>query len=309
MDVRQLRYFAAIYEAGTLSHAGETLRVAVSALSHHLANLEQELSVPLFLRKPRGMQPTAAGERLYVHAKSILKAMSAAEEDILDAGGEIAGDVSIGMTYSVVKAIGVDLARTMLDDYPKVRLSLTEGLSGATLRHLTTSEVDLAVLYNPPSEPRLKTEAVLDESMVCVGRREIIGDTDAPIRFNDLLDLPIILLRQGSSSRAIMSDVGLLKKMEAKAKLQMNSVQAITGSLTAGLGCVVGTRLVMQDQIESGVLHVRPIVEPALSRTLHVCELSDRPPTFALEAVRGVILSLIGEAVRSGRWEARLASA
>ncbi len=64
MDSRQLRYFAAIYDHGTLSSAAEHLRVAISALSHHLANLERELSAPLFVRKPRGMQPTAAGERL-----------------------------------------------------------------------------------------------------------------------------------------------------------------------------------------------------------------------------------------------------
>lgn len=306
MDSRQLRYFAAIFEQGTLTRAAERERVAVSALSHHLANLEHELSVPLFVRKPRGMQPTAAGERLYAHAKLILKAMASAEQDVIDAGGEIAGEVSVGMAFSAVKAIGVDLARTVLERYPKVKLSLTESLSGSTLMHLMMSEVELALLYNPPTDPRLKTQAVLDERMVCVGKREIIGDTDDPMRFSDLLDLPIIFLRQGVSARAIMNDVALLKKIEARAILQMNSVQAIGGSLLAGLGCTIGTRLFMKERIESGDLHVRPIVEPELSRTLHICELTERPPTYALEAVRAVITALIGEAVRSGLWEATL---
>ena len=79
MDSRQLRYFAAIFEHRTLSNAAENLRVAASALSHHLANLEAELGVTLFDRKPRGMEPTAAGHRLHEHAKAILKAMAAAE--------------------------------------------------------------------------------------------------------------------------------------------------------------------------------------------------------------------------------------
>ena len=140
MDSRQLRYFAAIYEQGTLSNAAETCRVAVSALSHHLANLETEFGAELFVRKPRGLRPTAAGERLYIHAKAILKAMSAAEKDIREAGGDIAGDVSVGMAYSAVKAIGVNLARRIIADYPKVRLSLSESLSGATLLHLMASE-------------------------------------------------------------------------------------------------------------------------------------------------------------------------
>src|SRR5690606_24417277 len=86
----------------------------------------------------------------------------------------------------------------------------------------------------------------------------------------------------------------------------MNSVQAISGSLLAGLGCVIGTRLFMQEHLESGALHFRPVVEPELSRTLYVCEMAERPATFALEAVRADILGLVAEAVRSNRWQARL---
>lgn len=306
MDSRQLRYFAAIYEYRSLSHAAEHMRVAASALSHHLANLEAELGVALFTRKPRGMEATAAGERLYSHAKSILKAMAAAEADIRESGGEVAGEVSIGMAYSAVKAIGVELARRVLDDFPKVQLSLTESLSGATLMHLMSSEVDLALVYNPPSDPLLKTQPVLEETMVCVGKPEIIGDTGEPITFAELLDLPLILLRQGVSARAILDDFNLLKKIEARAKLQMNSVQAIGGSLLAGLGCVIGTKLFMQEHLDSGALHFRPIVEPKLSRTLYICQLADRPPTFALEAIRDLVLDLVGGAVAEDRWEAKI---
>lgn len=308
MDTRQLRYFVAIYEHGALSSASGHVRVATSALSHHLSNLEAELGVSLFTRKPRGMQPTAAGERLYGHAKAILRALSAAEKDIRESGGEVSGEVSVGMAYSAVKAIGVSLAQTVLAEYPKLRLSLSESLSGSTLVHLMQSEVDLALVYNPPADPRLKTQPVLEERMVCVGRKEIIGGTEDPILFRDLLELPIILLRQGVSARAIMDDVGLLKKIEAKAKLQMNSVQAIGGSLIAGLGCVIGTNLFMQEHLESGALHFRPIVEPELSRTLYICEMAERPATFALEAVRKVILDLVADAVRAGKWEAKLLS-
>lgn len=306
MDLRQLRYFAAICEYGSLSHAADHMRVAVSALSHHLANLEVELGTPLFVRKPRGMQRTAAGERLYGHAKVILKAVNTAEADVRGAGGEISGLVSIGMAYSAVKAIGVELATRVLKDYPRVQLALAESLSGSTLAHLMASEVDLALVYNPPSDPVLRTRAVLEERMVCVGKPEIIGHGEDPITVNELLELPIILLRQGISARAIIEDVSLLKKIESRAKLQLNSVQAIAGSIVAGLGCVIGTKLFMQDQLESGAVHYRPIIEPQLSRTLYICELADRPPTYAIETMRDLILSLVSAAVRDGRWEARL---
>jgi LysR family nitrogen assimilation transcriptional regulator len=306
MDLRQLRYFAAIMEHGTLSQAAENMRVAASALSHHLANLEEELGVPLFERKPRGMEPTAAGHRLHDHAKQILRALAAAKDDVREAGGQISGSVSVGMAYSATKAIGVSLAKRVLTEFPRVELALTESLSGATLVNLMTSEVDLALVYNPPSDAALRVRPVLEERMVCVGKRELIGDTDAPISFTDLLELPIILLRQGVSARAIMDDVNLLKKLESRARLQMNSVQGIAGSLEEGLGCAIGTKLFMHDQLASGAVHFRPIVEPELSRTLYLCELAARPPTFALEAIRKLILELVRTAVVEGRWEASL---
>lgn len=306
MDLRQLRYFAAIMEHGTLTQAAVHLRVAGSALSHHLGNLEAELGTQLFERRARGMEPTAAGYRLHEHARAILKAFAAAEADIRQAGGKISGTVSIGMAYSAVKAIGVDLATRVLSDYPDVELALSESLSGATLVHLMASEVDLALVYNPPADAALRTRPVLEERMVLVGKREIIGESDDPITFDELLELPMILLRQGVSARAILDDVSLLKKIESRAKLQMNSVQAIAGSLEAGLGCLIGTKLFMQDQLARGTVHFRPIIEPELSRKLYLCELTSRPPTFALEAIQKLILELVRKAVENGRWDARL---
>ncbi|MFW8637393.1 LysR family transcriptional regulator [Cribrihabitans pelagius] len=55
MESRQLRYFAAIYEHGSLAQAAGHLNAAASALNHHLANLEAELGAQLFLRRPRGL--------------------------------------------------------------------------------------------------------------------------------------------------------------------------------------------------------------------------------------------------------------
>lgn len=304
MNSKQLAYFTAIYETGTLTKASGQVRVAVSALSHHLANLEAELGTDLFVRKPRGMVPTAAGNRLYEHAKSILRSIAAAESDLRDAGREIAGDVSIGLAYSAVKAIGVTLFQRVLEDYPKLRLSLSESLSGSTLLHLMDSEVDLALVYNPPQDAGLRTQAVLEERMVCVGKPDLIGNTSDPIRFDELLELPLIILRQGLSARALMDDAALLKRLESKARFQMNSVYAIAGSLQAGLGCAIGTSLFMKEHLESGVLAARPIVEPELSRTLFMCELADRPATFALETVRNLTINLALQAIGDGTWDA-----
>ena len=306
MDSRQLRYFAAIHEEGSLARAAERQHVAISALSRHLGNLETELGTLLFVREPRGMRPTAAGRRLYEHARNILRAITAAEHDLRDEGREVAGSVAVGMAYSAVKAIGVALMQSVLADYPKVRLSLTESLSGSTLIHLMASEVDLALVYNPPHDPRLRTRAILQEDMVLLGRPDIIGGT-GPIQFDEVLELPLIILRQGLSARALLDNATLRKRLEEHAQLQMNSVSATAGSLLAGIGCAIGTPFFMKEHLDAETIVARQIVSPELKRTLFMCEMSDRPATFALETIRQLCINLTLDAISTGRWEAQVA--
>src|SRR5262249_28168996 len=109
MDSRQLRYVIAVYEQRNLARAADQASVAQSALSHHISNLEAEFATPLFARKPRGMEPTAAGERLYEHARIILRAMAAAEREIREGANVIAGDISSDMPNSAMNTFGLTL--------------------------------------------------------------------------------------------------------------------------------------------------------------------------------------------------------
>jgi LysR family nitrogen assimilation transcriptional regulator len=306
MDSRQLRYFIAVYEQRNLSRAADQANVAQSALSHHISNLEAEFAMPLFERKPRGMEPTAAGERLYEHARIILRAMAEAEREIKEGSNVIAGDISIGMANSGVKAIGVPLMRTVLAKYPNLRLALTESLSGATLLHLMASEVDLALVYNPPAEKELIVEPVLEEQMFCVGTTKLIGKNRTPIKFEALAKLPLIMLRHGLSSRALLDDPVLLKRLEPNAILHLNSINGMIGALLEGLGCTIATKLFVNEQLAAGKLVAREVIEPGLTRTLYLCRLRNRPMTYAMEEMRRLMLALIAEQVGRRAWEAKL---
>ncbi len=305
MDSRQLRYFAAIFEEGALARAADRERVAVSALSRHLSNLEAELGVPLFERLPRGVRPTASGARLYEHARAILRAMSTASIDVRDTKQEVAGEVSVGFAHSAIKAISVPLMQRVSQTYPKLRLHLSEIFSGSTTEQLSSSNVDLTLTYNQLSDSRFRFQPILEEEVLLVGRPDVLGG-EGPISFEALLDLPLIILRQGVNTRAVMDDPSLLTRLEKSAQFQMNSIAAIAGSLVSGIGCIVGTEFLVKEQIEAGKLMSRPIIKPSLNRALYIGELSDRPASFAQEAVRQLCIDLIIEAVQTQKWKAKL---
>nr|WP_276562328.1 LysR substrate-binding domain-containing protein [Hoeflea prorocentri] len=305
MDSRQLRYFAAIFEEGALARAADRERVAVSALSRHLSNLEAELGTPLFERMPRGVRPTASGVRLYEHARAILRSMQAASADVRETGNEVVGEISVGFAHSAVKAIGVPLMQRVSQTYPKLRLHLSEIFSGSTAQQLASSEVDLTLTYNQLPDSRFRFQPILEEEVVLVGRPDVVGGRGT-ISFEALLDLPLIILRQGLNTRAVMDDPSLLKRIEENAQFQMNSIAAIGGSLLSGLGCLVGTEFILKEHLDAGALVARPIVKPKLNRTLYIGELSDRPATFAFEAVRQLCIELTVEAIETQQWKATL---
>ena len=82
MEIRQLKYFVAIAEHGAFSKAAEKLFVAQSALSHQLAQLEDELGARLFHRSRRGVELTEPGRVFLAHALAILRQLDDARRSV-----------------------------------------------------------------------------------------------------------------------------------------------------------------------------------------------------------------------------------
>nr|WP_321461365.1 LysR family transcriptional regulator [uncultured Cohaesibacter sp.] len=302
MDIHQLRLFLAIYEKGSLSAAADSCRIAVSAVSQHLGNLEARMGTPLFSRMPRGMKPTAAGHRLASHARGILDAVSLAVEDIRSLSGEIEGKITIGMASSVVSVIGGDLLREMNDSYPLVHLTLEGGVSSDHVAKQLKQKMDIALVFNPAANAEMDCEPMLEEQLFCIGDKQLLGATDEPIELDQLLAFPLILPHQGETMRALIGGSGLLRRLESEARYQLNSVQAIREALFAGLGVSIASpQLVAQDR-RSPMLSLRPIISPVLSRKLCICEDKSRLATPAREACRPLLKALLKEKIASPHW-------
>jgi LysR family nitrogen assimilation transcriptional regulator len=82
MDVKDLRYFVAVYEARSFSRATNELDTVQSNVSLRIRNLEDFLGGPLFERRYREVAPTERGDKLYTHAKSVIAALEATERAV-----------------------------------------------------------------------------------------------------------------------------------------------------------------------------------------------------------------------------------
>src|SRR5262245_32460687 len=102
MDLRQLSYFVAVAEERNIGRAAERLHLSQPPLTRHIKALEAELGLQLFVRTPRGMVPTQAGETLLKDAYGILGMLGKAAERAQRAARGQAGRLDIGLYGSAM---------------------------------------------------------------------------------------------------------------------------------------------------------------------------------------------------------------
>ncbi len=144
MNLRQLQHFVAVFEQKNLSKAAEAIPLSQPALTRSVKTLEDQVGVELFLRHARGATPTAAGERLYHHAKSILAECARAKRDALQPDGEISGTVSIGIGSLFANHIIDDMISRFCEKYPQSMIKVYQGYFEDLINLLELGEIEVA---------------------------------------------------------------------------------------------------------------------------------------------------------------------
>ena len=130
MELRQLRYFVAIVDHGSLSRAALVLHVAQPALTQQLRQLEEELGVQLLHRSAQGVLSTDAGKVFYEHAQAILKQVADAQAAVVQSAERPSGSVTLGLPHSISGALALPLLTAIRQRYPEITLQLTEEITG-----------------------------------------------------------------------------------------------------------------------------------------------------------------------------------
>ena len=104
VKIHQIRAFVEVARQGSIRGASRMLNMSQPALSKSIQELEEGLAAQLFFRRSKGVTLTDAGESFYQHASLILEELRAAQEDIRQRQGQLAGQINIGMGASISDA-------------------------------------------------------------------------------------------------------------------------------------------------------------------------------------------------------------
>jgi LysR family nitrogen assimilation transcriptional regulator len=289
MKFRQLRYFVTIVDAGSFSRAAQVAHVAQPALSQQIADLEDQLGVSLLQRSARGVNATAAGERLYVEASAILRRIERLPEVVRGQGEEVEGCVSIGMAFPLASQFAGPIMAACRTALPKVRLKLSSSGSMQLAASIREHALDLAMLFE--GEPYAGCVRVpLFERRLFLLRRANGSVRPGSIRFQELADLPLVLPHHPNIVRLVLdrlfAEAGIVPHVAAEADVSTDmlaAVQAGVGDTILPLG---GT-----DEL-SGNFSAQAI-EPAISLTASIVSSAETPLAAAGEAVRDFIAGFV----------------
>jgi LysR family nitrogen assimilation transcriptional regulator len=307
IDMRQLRYFVAIVEQGSLSRAAEFLRVAQPALSLHVRNMEADLGTALLFRSPRGVEPTEAGSILLRHARTILEQLAVAEEEIRGHENDPEGEVRLGLPGTISQILAVPLIIAVHLRYPKIKLRIAEAMSGFVLEWMRDGRIDLAVLYGEAREHGIQTDPILHEPLHFFGQPERAEMDQLPppgsvLPFARILRLPLILPGDGHGLRESVKRDALSLGLEVETFIDVDSYSNIKLLVEEGLGYSVLPQNAIAAEIRDGRLQSWRVSEPAMCRRVHLAHSVDRPMTNAVRAVQELARETLRDLSRSNRW-------
>ncbi len=148
--------------------AAEELRIAQPALSRHVARLDEELKVALFVRHARGITPTLAGARLLDRAEMMLHYMNGTGEYVRDDDPQERGHLAFDLTPAIGLAAGASSIRRFRAKWPKATFYAREGLSTSLQAWLLDGRVQAAVVYNQPLLEAFEVRPLFSEPMVLI---------------------------------------------------------------------------------------------------------------------------------------------
>jgi DNA-binding transcriptional LysR family regulator len=259
MDWDKLRVFHAVAEAGSFTHAGESLNLSQSAVSRQISALEESLSVPLFHRHARGLILTEQGELLFRTAREVFAKLAMAEGLISESKDRPKGPLKITTTVAFGSIWLTPRIREFLDLYPEIQVSLVVDDSELDL---SMREADVAIRMSPPRQPDLIQRHLVSVQVHIYASNEYIQKYGMPQRAEELEEHRIIVY--GEDARPPVPgvnwllEVGVKSGQDRRPILTVNNTYGMLRAIMSGLGVAALPDFVANEH--SGLVRVLPEV-------------------------------------------------
>jgi DNA-binding transcriptional LysR family regulator len=234
MDWDKLRIFHAVADAGSLTHAGDTLHLSQSAVSRQIRALEESLNTTLFRRHARGLLLTEQGELLFDATRAMTKRLDAAAARIRDSEDEVFGELRVTTTTGFGTLWLAPRLHRLFERYPNLKIDL---MLEERILDLAMREADVAIRMKEPSQAELIRRRLLEVRIRLYASRAYVEKNGVPRTPEELAGHRLIT--QSPSSPQVRAGAEFVQPYLAlgpSSSLAVNNYFGILQGVIHGLG-------------------------------------------------------------------------
>lgn len=241
-----------VAETGSFTEAADRLGISNRQISKHVAQLEEQLGVRLFLRTTRQVNVTDIGQSFLQKADTLVAAHNELWQSTKNQSSEVAGNLRISAPLSFGEMVVSPLLAALLKDHPKLNIQLD-----LTDRYINLVEegYDAAIRIGVLSDSSLVAKKLGKTGLTLVAAPSFLQGVEVPKSPEDIEALPAIVDRNYRERfRWPFVIDGETKRIAVKPRIEVNSPTAARRLALEGLGVTMSPRFVVKEQIENGEL-------------------------------------------------------
>ena len=255
MEIRQLRAFAAIAETRTFTAAAERVHVTQAAISMQIRQLEQEVGLPLFVRTPRRVVLTEAGERLLERAEMILREHDSALAELAELAGAEHGRLRVGSASGMVSADALPaVLKRLRRAHPQAEVSVRSGTSEELVGRILAGELDAAFVSLPVQARNVETELLSQDQLVAIASPRHPLAAQRVVSAFTLAGEKLILGERGGNTRRLIDEFFAEAGLRPTVAMELSRQAAIKNMVTADMGVGIVPLSVVREDVERGRL-------------------------------------------------------
>ena len=273
LDLTSLRLFVSVCETGNIARAGERASIVGSAISKRLAQLEDQLGTPLLVRKRHGVVPTAAGQTLLEHARSMLDSAARIENDMQNFAAGARGQVRILASVSAMTESLADDVATFLQmpAHRSIQVDMEERVSPEIVRGVREGHASLGVCWDAADIGPLQARPYRTDTLCIVVPPGHALARRKRLTFVETLDYEHVSLPVNSAVQVMLAQVAARAGRTIRHRVVVSNFEAALRVVRAGLAISLVPREVTDLQVAAYGLQVIPLAEPWAQRRFIVC--------------------------------------
>ncbi|UWQ97287.1 LysR family transcriptional regulator [Rhodobacteraceae bacterium M385] len=299
MKLQQLKYFAAVYENGSFSAAAEKVNATQSGLSMHVSQIEKRYDINLFTRTSSGVTPTEAGRAFYEDAVKVLAAARRAEDRLLTLSKTVVGHVHVGLMPTFTRAVLTAVVLRFAQEYPNVRVSVSEAYSNALSKEVAEGRLDFAVV--PTSfelSDVLRTQLMGQdrECLVCRADRKL-PMKNGEVQLREMAPLKLVLPGRSNARRQNIEHYMKVNEIEVAEILELDTMHGTLGIVAHSEWVTILPGIMCLPDLDGDRRQVTPLADPPLTVDYARIEPVKNPLSTAAQAFADILQEELNSAL------------